>query len=350
MKVINYFDSAKALEEATSRTAIAGGKEHLFFGGTAYLGLNKHPEFISLFIEGVKRYGINNGTSRMNNVQLGIYDQAEKYVAAKFGFQDAILLSSGFLAAQLVVRHLAKDYEPENILYSPFSHPALWLSQNPNVKGSFEVWAELTVQQINQSSSRQFLVISNSFDNIIPKRFNFNIFNAVHPDKQVQFIVDDSHGLGIFQPDQTTIAANLRLCVVASMAKGLGIDAGVLLADQQTIASLRNTGVFIGASPTAPAFLHALIQGEQIYREQWQKLQDNIKFFENRLPQAEKWEYLSNYPVFHRPGIAYAKKLAEKGILISSFPYPDPTDQPLDRMVLSAAHRREDLEILLSYL
>lgn len=359
MKAISYYESAKALEEATSRTAIAGGKSHLFFGGTAYLGLNRHPEFINLFIEGIKRYGINNGTSRTNNVQLGIYDQAEEYVAAKFGFHDAILLSSGFLAAQLAVRHLAKDYQAQDILYSPFSHPALWLNQNPNVKGTFEEWAEQTVHRINQSSSQQFLVISNSFDNIIPQRFNFNIFKEIHPDKQVQFIVDDSHGLGIFHPDRTTIAsqlipnhlaANLKLCVVASMAKGLGIDAGAILTDSHTVNKLRQTGVFIGASPTAPAFLYAFLQGEKIYHTQWDKLQENINHFTKRLPQTETWQYLSGYPVFHKPGTAYAKKLAERSILISSFPYPDPSDQPLDRIVLNAAHSREDLEILLSIL
>jgi 7-keto-8-aminopelargonate synthetase-like enzyme len=41
-----------------------------------------------------------------------------------------------------------------------------------------------------------------------------------------------------------------------------------------------------------------------------------------------------------------AAQLEKRGILISSFAYPDPTGTVIDRVVLSALHRDEDLERL----
>lgn len=366
--------SSRHLDQGTGREVLLDGRRYLFFGGTAYLGLNLHSGFTALFKEGLDRYGLNNGTSRTNNVQLGIYEEAEEYAAEKFGFEEAILLSSGYLAAQLAVRQISKNYSPDQILYSPCSHPALWLDGNPNLdkkaigvqpprggqtspsgkelsNGSFHEWGLAAVQQINNSGSDSFLIISNTLDNVLPQRFDFSVFDQISPDKKVHFILDDSHGLGIFHPSRTSIQMpGFSVTVVASMAKGLGIDAGIILSDQLTIQRLRQTGVFVGASPSAPAFLYAFLKGSGIYQEQWEKLNANIRFFEQHLPELSKWMYIPDYPVFYRPETPYFDKLAAEGILISSFPYPDPADRPLDRIVLSAAHTREDLEKLISCL
>lgn len=324
----------------------------LFFGGTAYLGLNQHAGFKAFFTEGIDRYGLNNGTSRTNNVQLGIYDEAEKYAAERFGFADAILLSSGYLAAQLAVMQISKSYSPERIIYSPCAHPALWLDAKPMAKGGFGDWVKHTVQTINQSSSASFLIISNTLDNVQPERFDFSGFEAVEKGKKLHFILDDSHGLGVFDPEEVSTAslfpasAGFTQTVVASLAKGTGIDAGLILTDQKVADDLRRSGVFVGASPSAPAFLYAFLKGEKIYREQWEKMRFNIRYFAKNLTQD--WVFIPDYPVFYRPGTQYFDHLAANGILISSFPYPDPNDPPLDRIVISAAHTQADLNKLIS--
>ena len=347
-------DRSRHLDQGTGREVVLGDRPYLFFGGTAYLGLNLHTGFATLFKEGLDRYGLNNGTSRTNNVQLGIYEDAEKYAAKKFSFGDAVLLSSGYLAAQLAVRQISKNYSPDQILYSPCCHPALWLDGKPASAGEFADWANATVEHINNSKSDSFLIISNTLDNVQPQRFDFSVFQAIQPGKKVHFILDDSHGLGVFDPSETSVRISqkpeLKLTVVASLAKGTGIDAGIILADQQTIDELRKTGVFVGASPSAPAFLYAFLNGGKIYQEQWEKLRANIRFFKQHLPHRNEWMYIEDYPVFYSPGKSYFDHLAANQILISSFPYPDPNDPPLDRIVLSAAHTQEDLEKLISLL
>jgi 7-keto-8-aminopelargonate synthetase-like enzyme len=43
-----------------------------------------------------------------------------------------------------------------------------------------------------------------------------------------------------------------------------------------------------------------------------------------------------------------SQRLLQQQILISSFPYPNPTDKTLNRIVLSAWHEKEDIEKLIA--
>jgi 8-amino-7-oxononanoate synthase len=368
------------LEAGTSRTVEVQGKSYLFFGGTAYLGLNQHPGFTALVKEGIDLYGLNNGTSRTNNIQLGIYNAAEAYAAERFGFRNSILLSSGYLAAQLAVRYYSKFYSASQILYSPSCHPALWLDQAPGVTGTFEEWARQTVDWINHQPENEFLVISNTVDNVQPRRFDFSPFLQLSANKKIHFILDDSHGIGVFHPSETTVegfkesckraesvtknnietnaqtsdhtpaAHSIRITVLGSLAKGIGIDAGIILSDHEDLDDLRSTGFYMGASPTAPAFLHAFMHAEQIYEDQWRLLHRNIERFTKELSAISAWQYVPNYPVFLKPNEALFDRLLANNILITSFPYPTSKDPVLDRIVLSAAHEEADIEQLLSVL
>lgn len=353
-------------DQATGRTIQVSGQEYLFFGGTAYLGLNNHPEFITLFTEGLHKYGLNNGTSRANNVQLNIYREAEQHAAEKFGYEGALLLSSGFLAAQLTVQTLTVS--GAEVYYSPSCHPALRLYANkhqqsqpiPPKSQDFEEWARQTVDTINASQQDSFVLISNTIDNVMPSRYDFSGFGALLPSKNIHLILDDSHGLGVYHPDCTSVQAgnllpppqdNIKITMVASMAKGMGIDAGIILSDEDTLRALRKSPIYVGASPSAPAFLHTFVHGEQVYQAQWQQLRENIEFFCN-LIQTDQFNFLPDYPVFQfkHPAVGnkapFYSELFDRNIVISSFPYPDPADSAVDRIVLSAVHKKADLKVL----
>lgn len=337
------------LTVAAGRAIVAEGKTWLFFGGTAYLSLTQHPAFMELFIRGVQTYGINYGTSRSNNVQCGIYEEAEQCAAARFGAESALITSSGFLAARMAAEWLA---DKGTLLYAPDCHPALWLKEKPDTTGDFCAWAARTVEYINSSDKKHFVVVSNTINNLLPEQYDFSVFSNIHPDKQVFFLLDHSHGIGILpntpsQVRQYIPAGNhLRVCMVASMAKGLGIDAGVLLSDKETIDALKQSPIFLGASPPAPAAMYAFIRGNELYREQQELLQQNIRFFRENIRQ--ECRYTAGFPVFYFPETGLYDRLLKKHIIISAFPYPLPTSPLLNRVVISSGHTRSDIEQLLT--
>ncbi len=339
------------LETATDREIKVGNKQFLFFGGTAYLGLNRNPEFMDIYLEGLRKYGLNNGTSRGNNVQLAVYRDAEDFAATYFGAEAALVISSGFLAAQLVMKRFSSYGE---VLYAPDSHPALWLGGKPAISSSFKSWISETVEYINQSEGAKFVVVSNAFDNLRPEYYDFSILENVRSDKEVILIIDDSHGLGVLGENgkgslsSMPVKSTITLIVVASMAKGLGVDGGVVLANKDIIKELKQDSMFLGASPPAPASMYGFSKAEAIFQKEYVKLQNNCRFFEENT-QVE-FTSVKGLPVYYIVDEGLAESLLEENIIISSFPYPQKTDPILNRIVISSAHTLNDISSLLNAL
>ncbi|MDR2269280.1 MAG: aminotransferase class I/II-fold pyridoxal phosphate-dependent enzyme [Sphingobacterium sp.] len=333
------------LDQPTGRSIYLDGKEYLFFGGTSYLGLATHSEYIELFIAGLRQYGVNNGTSRNNNVQQAIFDKAEQYAAQRFGFEAALLLSSGYLATQFVVKALSKEGE---LLYAPSCHPSLWLDANPNVADDYTAWSLQTVDYINQSEETSFVIVSNSLDNMKPERYDFSVFAGISATKKVVLLLDDSHGIGVLRENGISLAKrdflgkNIELIVVASLAKGLATDAGLILAKDERIEQFRKSNFYSGASPSSPASLYAFVNAEKIYQKQFEKLQENIRYFSSL--SKGYLNAIANFPVFSSNDISLYARLMEAGMLVSSFPYPLASDPLLNRIVINAHHTSEDLK------
>lgn len=341
------------LEQKLSPSIHIDNTSYLYFGGTAYLGIPQNTDFINLYIAGITKYGLNNGTSRGNNVQLGIYDKAEKYMANKYGAQAALITSSGYLAAKLTVQAYAQWGE---VRYAPNTHPALWHPANPQVNVDFLSWSTQILAEINNSSTEKWVLISNSLNNLYPELYDFSFIEAIHPAKKIVLILDDSHGIGMLNKGMGILGSvpkvnNVEVIVVASMAKALGVDAGVILSSNMQISSLKQSNEFYGASPPSAAGLYAFIQAEDIYKDAFRKLNQNVKLFKELLAgNKADWYFVDGFPVFlcKRPHIE--RQLAEANILISSFPYPDRNGSILNRIVISSWHSEADIFKLIAAL
>jgi 8-amino-7-oxononanoate synthase len=67
------------------RTIEVNGSEYLYFGGTAYLGMQGTPEFLSIVQDNLARWGTAWGSSRLSNVTLAAYEAGETYLAQLTG-------------------------------------------------------------------------------------------------------------------------------------------------------------------------------------------------------------------------------------------------------------------------
>lgn len=346
---INMKLNFKSIDQPFSNKINIEGSTYLYFGGTAYLGIPQDQDFINLYIEGIKKFGLNNGTSRTNNIQLGIYDDAEKVAAARYGAEAALITSSGYLAAQLTVKALDRLGK---VIYAPTAHPSLWLAENQTRNLiPFKAWERETIERINASEEKTWVLISNSMNNLIPEIYNFDFVKEISRDKNIILVVDDSHGIGVNNNGMGAIInlpkqENIENVVLASMAKALGVDAGIVLASNKIIHLLKNTNTFIGASPSTAAGLYAFMHAEEIYSKALNKLKENMLMFETALDLS--WKYEWGFPVYLLGDVNFSQHLLQKQVLISSFPYPNPTDETLNRIVLSAWHEKEDIEKLIA--
>lgn len=343
-------ESFKNLEVPLAPRVLVNDKAYLYFGGTAYLGIPQNQEFINLYIEGIKKFGLNNGTSRGNNVQLGIYDEVEKFAANKFGSEAALITSSGYLAAQLTIKSISTLGE---VRHAPATHPALWLKDEPKINNSFSSWSSNLVKEINGSEKTEWIIISNSMNNLYPEIYDFSFLKNISKEKRLTLIVDDSHGIGVNNNGLSALSAiekqeNIEIVLIASMAKALGVDAGLVLGPEKTISQLKQGNEFLGASPPSAAGLFAFMRGETIYEKELIKLKEHTHLLGNALKENSDWHFIEDFPVFFFKNADISEKLLTNNILVSSFPYPDKNGPIVNRIVLSSWHSKADIKKLIT--
>lgn len=337
------------LDSAPGRTAISKCEEFLYFCGTSYLGIPHNKEFKRHLADGIEVYGTNYGSSRISNIQLEIFNRFEENIAAYTGAEGAVSVSSGFLAGRLVINFLQRS---SSFFYAPHVHPALASKRKDRNQGPYKKWALEISQKVAGAQQKSIAIVSNSLDPLTVESYDFSWVEDLTPKKDIYIIIDDSHGFGVTGVDGTGIfkeinlPSHVKLIVVSSLGKALGVPGGIILSEKDIIKKLKKTSLFGGSSPISPAYLHAFINSRDVYQLALSKLKTNISYFESLVKSYNLFRHYSHFPVFYTSSNPLFEFLKKRKILISSFPYPSPEDQLVTRIVLNSLHEKEDLDRL----
>jgi 8-amino-7-oxononanoate synthase len=395
------------IDHLPSRTIRLDGVDHLFFSGTSYLGMGHQAAFQAALIEGFRHYGTVFSASRNNNLQLKIYDEAESYLANWTGAAAALTVTSGLAAGQLAVAAL-----PQSAVwfYAPTAHPAIWQNTPPLQRSPHGQYFFKNQQDFEQNIAAQVnaqngavVVACNALDPLTCIPHDFHWLTQLHDNQELTVLIDDSHGIGITGTEgggflkklPFALPKNLKIVVIASLAKAVGLSGGVILGDADFIQKVRANPLFVGASPIVPAYLFAFLKCQNLYSDLLATLNERVVLFKKLLTQNTvredscgegvdlNTEYrtrnneirsgstqnsalktqncqntegglfptfrsFDNYPVFSTDDPNLYPKLLKKQIFISHFAYPRPTDPPLTRLVLSALHTEHDIEQLVA--
>ena len=357
--------STRQIDFLPSRVATFEGEEYLFFSGTSYLGIGHQADFKTALLEGMNRYGTVFSASRNNNLQLKIYDETEAFLANWTRAEAALTVTSGLLAGQLAV-NLLKNNSSTNVstnnekpvfIYAPSAHPAVWEAPPQYIFKNQSDFETNILQTIEKEKNAPLVVVANAVDMLTCQHFDFSWIAQVTGNQNITLLIDDSHGIGItgengagiFQKISALAQSNIKVMVIASLAKALGIPGGVILSDKKTITDIRQNPLFVGASPIVPAYLWAFLAAQPMYLQTRQTLSNNIQLFKGLLEKNAAALFqtpLDNYPVFFSAANDLFDFLLAEKIFISHFAYPKPNDPPITRVVLSALHTQADIEYL----
>ena len=211
------------IDHLPSRTITHEGKPYLFFSGTAYLGLPQHPTFQQLLMESVARYGTTYGSSRNGNLRLTIYEEAEARLAAMVGAPQALTVSSGMLAGQVVVNYLRA--QNATFIYGPGAHPAVWEGPTVDLPTlTFMDWSAQLSEKLKTLPAGPKTILTNSVDAVRSNYYDFGWVSALPNDQPITLVVDDSHGLGVLNWGkgiwpQIEPKPNVSVIVTGSLAK-----------------------------------------------------------------------------------------------------------------------------------
>lgn len=345
---IKVMTTANHLDHLPGRTLFLHGEEWLYFSGTGYLGMGHDVDFQQLLQEGISRYGIHFGGSRLSNLRLNVFQETEQFLANYTGTEAALVLSSGTLAGQLLVKWLRGWGE---LHLAPGTHPALWDNQAP-VQQSWQDWTQHILQEAAQKKGRM-AILANSIDPLQVQQFDFSWLQQLPADREIIVVIDDSHGFGVTGVDGAGILSLVRTpkhvqtLAISSLGKAFGIPGGAIFGLQSIIDKLWQSPYFGGASPAPPAFLYAFLQAQPLYHQHRQQLQANIKQFVTGLQLPIEIRKIEDYPLFYIPDQAIAAFLSAEKVLISSFAYPTPTDPTITRVVLNSGHHSTDINRLI---
>lgn len=331
--------------------------EMLWFSGTDYLGLAHHDTFLHYIQEGLSLLGTHFGSSRNNTLRLKIFDEAELLTAQYLGADDAMILSSGMWAGQLLIKMLPKLIgQAYHIHYAPQVHPAISGEGYQPALTSWKDWAENTVKEISADTSGQIhVIVTDAVGAPWVEQYDFSVFNQLNTLQKIVMVVDDSHGLGIIGKEGRGTGLglmdnnSLEVITVASLNKALGIPGGVIASKNDYLNCIRSSAWYSGASPLSPAYSYALCKMIEsgTYRQLNHKLRQNLDYLKDRgLFASADWVSFEGYPVFCSKNQSWHQKLMNNNILTSCFAYPTMHDVPVLRMVINAAHTESDLKKL----
>jgi len=342
---------AYSISHIPDRQILIDGKPYLYFGGTSYLGLQNYEPFKDVYLQNVLKYGMHYGASRKSNISLEVYGKAENYLAKWVGSESCLTMSSGYLAAQLVVQTLLE--KGHTVFAAPHAHTAL-LINGVKTASSMDELGRLVLKEVDKNKLLPVVL----FDTIDFSGHQYPDFKSLTklPLDKVILIGDDSHGIGIVGNygdgcyRMLKLLNSAKLMVCCSLGKALGIQAGAVFGDEEDIQLLESTAFYGGASPASPSFMGTLLDAKELFSERLQTLKTNYLYFKSQLKKPSFFNHMEGHPTFEFQNTEVASALKNNGFVFTNFNYPDENGPMVSRIVLSAYHKKADIQKLVKSL
>ncbi|MAZ28875.1 MAG: 8-amino-7-oxononanoate synthase [Cytophagaceae bacterium] len=329
------------------------GREYLYFGGTSYLGLQTHPDFLVSYTQNIMAHGSSHGASRNANIRLEMYDPAEDKLAVFTGAPACFTVSSGYMSGQLIRQYFAKVGNP--FFHMPSAHNALRLPGDTVYLAFAKTGQALREQLEKHPETKPVLALDSiSFNNLE----GYPTYNELKelPLQDLILVVDDSHGLGTIEEDGKGTYGLLQdlgageIIVCGSLAKAMAVPGGFILGDKDRLSGLQDHALYAGASPMSPAALATLTHNLELVRSQHKKLKENVDYFNQRLKDPSVFSGNPGHPTFTFTDENLVGHLQKNGILVTHFAYSGSLSGHLTRIVITAAHDKAHLDALLDCL
>jgi 8-amino-7-oxononanoate synthase len=336
------------LHQSPGRTAVVEGKDLLFFSGYSYLGMSHVQAFVDLVKEGIDRFGILHPSSRISNTQLDVYEKTEKLLSSLTRQHETVLYSSGFLAGRAVIETLIDDNT--NCYVVPGTHPAIQTSTSVLSNN----WQEHFIQLVEQSTSDSFTLLCDSVNPLTATITDFSFLTTISASKKITCIIDDSHGIGLLGENGEGITStlpalsNVEYIISYSLSKAFHINGGAISCSSEVANVLRQSPYYTASTSVAPLLCYAFINGQNLYNTQRKKLLQNVTWLREQLKDNKEISSHPLLPIFVLPEKHNQDYFSMKNMIISSFPYPNPSGQTINRIVLNALHTQQDLEMAAS--
>ncbi|MDA6069644.1 aminotransferase class I/II-fold pyridoxal phosphate-dependent enzyme [Flavobacterium sp. AC] len=321
-------------------------EEYLYFGGTAYLGLPTNKEFQELVIKNIRKWGTTYGSSRSANINLTAYESGETFLATHIKSESAVTVSSGMLAGKLVIDILNKS--TDRFFHFSDIHTAIKTNSLPLFIN------EKINPRLLDSQPERITILTDGVPSFQTRAVDLSMLAAIPNHKEITLLIDESHSFGILGRDGCGIYSQIDLPIkkkimISSLGKAFGLNGGVIASDASFINQIKEQDTFVSAAGMNPAFVQTLADASVLYKNQHQKLIENLNYIDQKLIKNDTIKFDKTYPLIYLENDNLIEILKENKIIIANFKYQKNANN-LNRIVITANHLHEDLDKLVNIL
>ena len=363
LKEAGLYNRGRVISSPQGAWLVVDGKRVLNFCSNNYLGLANHPRLVARAREALEKYGCGPAAVRTIAGTLDLHLELERRMAAFKGVEAAITFQSGFSANIATIPGLVGK---EDVIFSDELNHASIIDGSRLAGARIVRYAHCDPADLDAKireaagSYRRALAITDGVFSMDGDIAPLDKVYAVTEAQGVMLMVDDAHGEGVLGRGGRGIVDHFHLhgkvdIEVGTLSKAFGVVGGVSAGSPLVVEWLRQRGrpfLFSSAVPAADAAgciaaLDLLEESTELVDRLW----ENARFFKSEMKTLGFNTGVSTTPItpvmLGEAPLAqqFSRELYDAGVFAMALGFPTvPKGKARIRVMISAAHSREDLE------
>jgi glycine C-acetyltransferase len=359
------FNTIRTIASPQGAWLVVDGQRVLNFCSNNYLGLANHPRLVEAARQALDRFGVGPAAVRSIAGTMELHLELERRLAAFKGVAAAISFQSGFNANLAAIPALVGK---EDIIYSDELNHASIIDGSRLSGATIARYAHTDADDLRRviesqrgSSYRRSLIITDGVFSMDGDVAPLEALYEVARSYDYLLMVDDAHGEGVLGRGGRGIVDHFGLhgkvdIEVGTLSKAFGVVGGVVAGRPEIIDWLRQRGrpFLFSSAMTVPdvaaclAAIDLLEESDELVRRLWENT-DTFKagvralgFDTGKSTTPITPILLGEAPLAQ----AFSRELFAEGVFAMAIGFPTvPRGKARIRVMISAAHTREDLDV-----
>jgi glycine C-acetyltransferase len=358
----------KVIETGQGPRVTIGGREYVNLCSNNYLGLLNHSKIKQRTKDAIERYGTGSGAARGIGGTMAVHETLECRLAQFKNTEASLVFQTGYMAGLGTIQALAG--RGDTIFSDQLSHACM-------IDGCRLSGAAVKVYPHNDMKALEKL-LKESCDTgkkLIVTDSVFSMDGDIAPLPRIAelaeevgaiTLIDDSHATGVFGRNGRGTIDHYHLhgridIQMGTFSKALGSIGGFICGSSALRENLvQKARPFLFSTSPPPMIAASALAALEVLEEEPQlidTLWSNVAYFKENLEGLGFDTGDSKSPIIPiitgKASFAYglSSKLFERGIFAQGIGYPTvPEEKSRIRIIVTAAHSREDLDLCLEVL
>lgn len=354
----NLFRKLKYLESPQDKNIVIDGREILLMASNNYLGLANRKELKECAIEGIRRYGVGSGGSRLTTGSYTAHKQLEDDLSKFFKRDKALVFNNGYVANVGIIQAICD--ETYTIISDEENHASI-------IDGCRMTKAKKMIFKHNDMNSLEKCLKLANGNKLIITEGVFSMSGDISKLDEIvklakkyeaRVMVDDAHGIGVLGSNGRGILEHYNLnneidIYMGTLSKAIGVEGGFVCGSNDLIDYLINKARgFIYSTSIAPHLCMASSKSLELMEKEnlTQKLNTNIKYFYKKFRGLFKDIKCESAIIKIQIGdekkaVKISEILLENNIYIPAIRYPTvKKGEAILRVCIMSTHTVEDID------